>query len=122
VLTKATRDDVAAQGGGPLWSREDGSDTHILHVDPQARGTPATAGLRSRGIGPRYKSEARFAALDPSGAIGNEGPGASGKGVTVERRNARAQPCDMGIELDRSSGDHEHGLEDAPARIGMGEC
>ena len=45
-----------------------------------------------------------------------------GQGVAVERLDARAQPPEVGIELDHSPGDDEHGLEDAPAGIGMGKC
>ncbi len=60
--------------------------------------------------------------LDLAGAVGHQGSCLAWQGAAVERLDARAEALEMGIELDRPAGEDQHGLEDAPAGIGMGRC
>jgi hypothetical protein len=124
VLAEAAGDDAAAQRGGSLGSGENGVGSNILRIDLKPRGARRAAvclgNPGSAGCG--NDRESQFAEIDPHSAIDDQAPRPFWQGEAIERLHARAQPPEMGIELDRSPGDDEHGLEDAPAGIGVGGC
>jgi hypothetical protein len=126
VFAEATGNNRAAQGGPAIGSGEHGVDIDLLRLDLDSQITLCLGrlfGLSAGRFVPRWHDrKAQFPVLDSRGACEHQAPRPSGQGAAVERLDARAEPPEVGIELERSPGDDEHGLEDAPAGIGMGEC
>jgi hypothetical protein len=109
VVAEATGDDEAAQRGASLRRWEDLVGLDLGRGDPRDQGP----------VNPGRNGQPQFPVADLAGAIKHLIACGGRKSGAVERRQARRQALEVGVELDGVAVEDEHRLEDPLAWVGV---